>query len=143
MRRVRKTHLLSSFQKKIKKHLEVKNKMYIFATSNELKKNIMNKFKKLVELAKDSVENSILQEVEFDKTVFLPTNGKDLILFLDGEWYFDMLLKAGYKESTIDRKFDNMDFDKLASALDDWYKTEIYPKLYNKFQSEGRKILDY
>lgn len=103
----------------------------------------MSKFNKLVKLAKESVENSILQKVEFDETVFLPTNGNDLILFLDGEWYFDMLLLVGYRKSTINRKFDNMDFDKLASALDDWYKTEIYPKLYNKFQSEGRKILDY
>lgn len=103
----------------------------------------MSKFDKLVKLAKESVENSILQEVEFDKTVFLPTNGKDLILFLDGDWYFDMLLKAGYGASTIDLKIDKMDFGELASALDDWYKTEIYPKLYNKFQSEGKEILDY
>ena len=36
-----------------------------------------------------------------------------------------------------------MDYAKLVNALDDWYKTEMYPKLYNKFQSEGREILDY
>lgn len=102
----------------------------------------MSKFNKLVELAKHNVENYIMQKEEFGGLVFLPTNGEDLILHLGGEWYFDMLLRAGYGASTIDRKFDNKDFAKLASALDDWYKTEIYPKLYNKFKSEGRKILD-
>ena len=103
----------------------------------------MSKFNKLVELAKHNIENYIMREVEFDKLVFLPTNGKDLILCLGGEWYFNMLLLAGYGKSTIDRKVENMDFDKLVNALDDWYKTEMYPKLYNKFQSEGKKILDY
>ena len=103
----------------------------------------MSKFDKLVELAKDNIENYIIRKVEFEKLVFLPTNGNDLILFLDGDWYFDMLLLAGYRKSTIDRKVDNMDFDKLASALDDWYKTEAYPKLYNKFQSEGKEIVDW
>ena len=103
----------------------------------------MRKFDKLVELAKDSVEICITQYNEGSNLVFLPTNGKDLIMHLGSDWYFDILLKAGYIESTIDRKVENMDFDKLASALDDWYKTEIYPKLYKKFKSEGRKILDY
>ena len=103
----------------------------------------MSKFNKLVKLSKENVVNYIMREFEFDKTVFLPTNGVNLILCLGGEWYFNMLLLAGYKASTIDRKFENMDFNKLANALDNWYKTEIYPKLYNKFQSEGRKILDY
>lgn len=103
----------------------------------------MSKFNKLVKLAKENVEIHIIQEVGFSNLVFLPTNGKDLILCLDGEWYFNMLLLAGYKESTIDRKVENMDFYKLASALDDWYKTEIYPKLYNKFKSEGKEIRDY
>ncbi|MDD6906727.1 MAG: hypothetical protein PUI98_07890 [Finegoldia magna] len=102
----------------------------------------MSKFNKLVELAKENVEICILQEFEFGGLVFLPTNGEDLIMHLGGDWYFSMLLRAGYRKSTIDRKINNMDFDKLASALDDWYKTEIYPKLYNKFKSEGRKILD-
>ena len=103
----------------------------------------MNKFKKSVELAKGNIENYIIRDEEGSGIVFLPTNGNDLILRLGGEWYFNILLLAGYKASTIDRKFENMDFDKLASALDDWYKTELYPKLYNKFQSEGKKILDY
>ena len=103
----------------------------------------MSKFNKLVELAKNSVEKWIVDDNEGSDIVFLPTNGKYLILCLGGEWYFNMLFLAGYKASTIDRKVENMDFYKLASALDDWYKTEIYPKLYNKFQSEGRKILDY
>ena len=103
----------------------------------------MDKFNKLVKLAKHNIENYIMQEVEFDKLVFLPTNREYLILYLGSDWYFEMLLRAGYGASTIDSKIDNMDFDELANALDDWYKTEMYPKLYNKFQSEGRKILDY
>lgn len=103
----------------------------------------MRKFDKLVELAKENVEICILNDNECSNIIYLPTNGKDLILCLGGEWYFNMLLLAGYKKSTIDRKFDKMDFGELANALDDWYKTEIYPKLYNKFQSEGKKILDY
>lgn len=120
--------------------------IYIFASKIK-NKLIMSKFKKSVELAKNSIENSIenkiVQDFEYDSVVYLPTNANDLIFVLDGEWYFNILLMAGYSKSTIDRKFNNMDFDKLASALDDWYKTEIYPKLYNKFQSEGKKILDY
>lgn len=103
----------------------------------------MNKFNKLVELAKHNIENYIMQEVEFDKLVFLPTNVEDLIFHLGSDWYFKMLLRAGYGASTIYLKVENMDFNELANALDDWYKTEMYPKLYNKFQSEGRVILDY
>lgn len=103
----------------------------------------MSKFNKLVKLAKENVEINIIQDVGLSKIVFLPTNGEDLIKYLGGDWYFDILLKARYIESTIDRKVENMDFAKLASALDDWYKTEMYPKLYNKFQSEGKEILDY
>lgn len=102
----------------------------------------MSKFNKLVELAKINVENYIIEEVGYSDLVFLPTNGEDLIGHLGGDWYFTMLLGAGYGKSTIDRKINNMDYDKLASALDDWYKTEMYPKLYNRFQSEGKKILD-
>ena len=102
----------------------------------------MSKFNKLVELAKDSIENHIIQYNEYSNVVFLPTKTNDLILELGGDWYFTMLLRAGYVKSTIDRKINNMDYDKLASALDDWYKTEMYPKLYNKFKSEGKKILD-
>ena len=102
----------------------------------------MSKFYKLVKLAKENIEINIIQEVGYSGLVFLPTNGKDLIIHLGGDWYFDILLKAGYRASTIDRKVENMDFDKLASALDDWYKTEMFPKLYNKFKSEGKKILD-
>lgn len=102
----------------------------------------MSKFNKLVELAKNSVEKWILNDNEGRNIIYLPTNGKDLILCLGGEWYFDILLKAGYGASTIDLKIDKMDFGELASALDDWYKTEMYPKLYNKFQSEGREIVD-
>ena len=102
----------------------------------------MSKFNKLVELAKKNVENYIIEKVGFSKLVFLPTNGKDLIGCLGSDWYFTMLLGAGYSYSTINRKINNMDYDRLANALDDWYKTEMYPKLYNRFQSEGREILD-
>ena len=103
----------------------------------------MSKFKKLVELSKNSVEKWILYDNEGSNIIFLPTEANDLILCLGSEWYFDMLLLAGYRASTIDRKVENMDFAKLANALDDWYKTEMYPKLYNRFKSEGRKIFDY
>ena len=103
----------------------------------------MNKFKKLVQLAKNSIEKWIVRDVGYSSIVYLATTTKDLILELGGEWYFEMLLQAGYRASTIDRKVENMDFDKLVIALDDWYKTEMYPKLYNRFQSEGKEILDY
>ena len=102
----------------------------------------MSKFNKLVELAKHNIVNYIMEEVGYSKLVFLTTNGENIIGNLGSYWYFTMLLGAGYGKSTIDRKVENMDFAKLASALDDWYKTEMYPKLYNKFQSEGREILD-
>lgn len=103
----------------------------------------MNKFNKLVELAKESIEKTILQDVGNCKTVFLPTKTNDLILGLGTEWYFNILKSAGYSQKTIERKIDNMDFDKLANALDDWYANELYPKLYNRFKSEGREILNY
>lgn len=101
----------------------------------------MSKFNKLVELAKNSVEKHIVQYNEGSGLVFLPTTANDLILELGSDWYCDKLSKARYRESTINRKVENMDFDKLANALDDWYKTELYPKLYNKFKSEGKEIL--
>ena len=103
----------------------------------------MNKFKKLVELAKDSIEKYIVQYFENSLVVLLPTKTEDLILGLGSEWFVNILTMAGYSHKTIERKIDNMDFDKLVIALDDWYKTEMYPKLYNKFQSEGKEILDY
>lgn len=103
----------------------------------------MSKFNKLVELSKNSIENHIIQYNENSLVVFLPTKTNDLILELGGDWYYQMLCQAGYSDSTAGRKADNMDFDKLTNALDDWYKTEMYPKLYNRFKSEGRKILDY
>lgn len=103
----------------------------------------MSKFNKLVELAKNNIESYIMREVEFNKLVFLPTNGDDLIGYLGGDWYYNIMLSAGYSHYTAHRKVENIDCDKLVSALDDWYKTELYPKLYNRFQSEGRVILDY
>ena len=103
----------------------------------------MSKFDKLVELAKASVEDYIIRYNEYRNIVFLPTKTEDLILELGGDWYLNILLMAGYSQKTIDRKIDKMDFYKLQIAIDDWYKTEIYPKLYNKFKSEGKEILDY
>ena len=103
----------------------------------------MSKFNKLAELAKDNIEKYIVYYNECSSFVNLPTKTNDLILELGCDWYYQMLCQAGYSDSTAGRKADNMDFDKLTNALDDWYKTEMYPKLYNRFQSEGRKILDY
>ena len=103
----------------------------------------MNKFNKLVELAKESIEKTILQDVGNCLCVFLPTKTEDLILGLGTDWYFNILKSVGYSQKTIELKIDNMDFDKIANALDDWYTNELYPKLYNKFQNEGREILNY
>ena len=107
------------------------------------KKNKMSKFKNLVEIAKNNVEAYILEDVGTSGIVFLPTETNDLISVLGGDFYYTMLCQAGYSDSTAERKVNNMDYDKLVIALDDWYKTEMYPKLYNKFKSEGKKILDY
>ena len=103
----------------------------------------MSNFEKLVKLAKDSIENHIIQYNECRLIVNLPTETEDLIFELDGDWYYQMLCLAGYADSTAERKANNMDYAKLVNALDDWYKTEMYPKLYNRFQSEGREIVDY
>lgn len=103
----------------------------------------MSKFEKLVELAKYSIEKYIIQDVGDCKTVFLPTKTEDLILGLGTEWYYNILKSAGYSQKTIERKIDNIDFDELANAIYDWYYTELYPKLYNRFQSEGKEILNY
>lgn len=102
----------------------------------------MSKFNKLVELAKESIEKYIIEDVGKCLCVFLPTKTEDLILGLGTDWYYNILKSAGYSQKTIERKVDNIDFDKLANALDDWYKTELYPKLYNRFQNEGRDIED-
>ena len=96
----------------------------------------MSKFDNLVEIAKESIEKEIIQEVGYSNNVFLPTNGEDLIGHLGSDWYFDILASAGYNIRTIERRVIGMDYDKLASALDEWYKTELYPKLYNTFQSK-------
>lgn len=103
----------------------------------------MSKFEKLVELAKDNIEKTILQDVGDCLVVFLPNKTEDLILGLGTEWYYNILKSSGYSQKTIERKVENIDFDKLANALDDWYVTELYPKLYDKFQSECREILNY
>ena len=103
----------------------------------------MSKFETLVEMAKDSIEKYIIEDVGDCKTVFLPTKTNDLILGLGTEWYYAILKNACYSQKTIERKVYNIDFDKLANALDDWYTTELHPKLYDKFKSEGRDVLDY
>ena len=103
----------------------------------------MNKFNKLVELAKETIEDYIIRDDEYMNLVFLPTKTEDLMFRLGGDWYYNLLLSAGYSPITAERKVDNIDYAKFVSALDDWYKTELYPKLYNKYQSEGSEILDY
>lgn len=103
----------------------------------------MCKFDKLVELAKENIEKYIIQDVGNCLCVFLPTKTEDLILGLGTEWYYTILKSAGYSQKTIERKIENIDFEKLANAIDEWYTTEMYQKLYNRFQSEGREILNY
>lgn len=98
----------------------------------------MSKFDNLIEIAKESAEIKILEEVGYYSSSFLPKNGYDLIMHLGGDWYHNLLLSAGYSSRTIDRKVKNMDFDGLANKLDTWYKTELYPKLYNTFQSQNK-----
>lgn len=102
----------------------------------------MSKFDKLVEIAKESIEKEIIQEVGYSNNVFLPTNGEDLIGHLGSDWYHNLLLSAGYSSRTIERKVKNMDFDKLANRLNTWYETELYPKLYNTFQNQGKTIYE-
>lgn len=93
----------------------------------------MSKFDNLIEIAKESAEIKILEEVGYYSSSFLPKNGYDLIMHLGSYWYFDILASAGYNIRTIERRVIGMDYDKLASALDEWYKTELYPKLYEAF----------
>ena len=103
----------------------------------------MTKLDKSVETAKETLEDYIIRDEGYGHPVYLPTKTEDLILKLGSDWYFNILLSARYSRRTIDRKVENMEFDRFVSKLDDWYKTELYPKLYNKFQSEGREIVDY
>ena len=102
----------------------------------------MSKFNKLVEEAKKTAEIGIIQEVGYSGNAFLPKDGNELISHLGDDWYFSILSIAGYSNTTIERKIRNMDYDKLASKLDDWYKTEVYPKLFNTFKSQGKNIYD-
>ena len=103
----------------------------------------MSKFSKSVEIAKETIEDYIIRDVEYDHLVFLPTETEGLMFRLGGDWYYNLLLRAGYSPITAERKVDNIDYARFVSKIDDWYKTEMYPKLYNKFKSEGREILDY
>lgn len=93
----------------------------------------MKKIKKLVELSKVSIEDIFLNYDFGSDCQFLPKDAEGAIFELGSEWYFEMLLQAGYGASTIDIKIDKMDFGELASALDDWYKTEMYPKVFNNY----------
>lgn len=104
----------------------------------------MSIFDKLVELAKKQIETSIFKYVEEWGIECLPLEAdvSDAILFLGGDWYHNLLLSAGYSSRTIERKVKNMDFDRLANRLDTWYKTELYPKLYNTFQNQGKTIYE-
>lgn len=106
-------------------------------------KNNMSKFSKSVEIAKETIEDYIIRDDEYRHLVFLPTKTEDLMFRLGGDLYYNLLLMAGYSPITAERKVDNIDYGRFVSKLDDWYKTELYPKLYNKYQSEGREIVDY
>ena len=93
----------------------------------------MNKFKKLVALSKESIEDIFINYDFGSECQFLPKDSNDAILELGSEWYFEILLQAGYGASTTKRKVENMDFDNLSNALDDWYKTELYPKVFKNY----------
>ena len=93
----------------------------------------MNKFKKLVELAKVSIEATFLNYDFGSDCQFLPKDADCAIFILGDDWYYTILTRAGYSHKTVERKVNNMDFDKLASALDDWYKTEMYPKVLKNY----------
>lgn len=104
----------------------------------------MSKFDKLVEIAKESIEKEIFKYVEEWGIECLPIEAdvSYAILFLGSELYQNLLLSAGYSSRTIKRKVENMDYDRLANRLNTWYETELYPKLYNTFQSQGKTIYD-
>ena len=51
----------------------------------------MSKFNKLVELAKNNVENYIIYYNESSLVVNLPAETEDLIFELGGDWYYQML----------------------------------------------------
>lgn len=112
----------------------------LYAQSNQCDKN---KFDKLVELAKEGAEREALKFAGRCKIAslpisFIPKNGCELLLELY-EWYNSIMLAAGYSQETIEKnmkKCYNYEYYKLANAINDWYKTEIYPKLYNTFQSK-------
>lgn len=112
----------------------------LYAQSNQCDKN---KFDKLVELAKEGAEREALKLAERFKIAslpisFLPKNVCELLLELD-EWYNSIMLTAGYSQETIERnnkKCQNYEYYKLANAINDWYKTEIYPKIYEAYPKE-------
>jgi hypothetical protein len=109
----------------------------LYAQSNQCDKN---KFDKLVELAKESAERETLKLAERFKIAslpisFIPKNGCELLLVLY-EWHNSIMLAAGYSQETIERNMRdgyNYEYYKLANAIDDWYKTKIYPKIYEAY----------
>lgn len=103
----------------------------------------MNKFNKLVELAKQTAEIEIIQEVGYSNIACLAKDANELILDLGGDWYNSIMLRAGYSAITANRKVNKMDFNDLANELDDWYKQELYPKLFNTFKSQGKTIREF
>ena len=107
----------------------------------EMRKNneSMSKFDKSVEIAKIQIVKHFNEESIY--AVVLPINTEDLINDLGGDWYYNLLLSAGYSATTAKRKWLNYDYDKLVSKLDPWYQTELRPKLYNRFINENRTII--
>ena len=107
-----------------------------------MKKNneSMSKFDKLVEVAKIQMEERILEDAKIFDFVYLHSDVEDLIMDLGGDWYYELLLGVGYSATTIYRKMKNFDFEKLASKLEIWYKTELLPKLCKRFETENKTI---
>lgn len=93
----------------------------------------MRKFDKLVEIAKVSIEATFLNYDFGSECQFLPKDAEGAILELGDDWYDTILTRAGYSPKTIERKVNNMDYDKLVNAIDDWYKTEMYPKVLKNY----------
>lgn len=106
------------------------------------------------EVVKNNLETALLEKrekIEASKTsknefVYLHKDVISAMLNLDvygvKDWYKNILLNAGYSERAAKRKITNgvCGEDALIDKLDDWYKTELYPKLCNKYESEGKTI---
>ena len=106
-----------------------------------MKKNneSMSKFDKLVKITKIQIEKEILDDAKFNSFLRLHDNVKDAIRDLSFN-YYNLQLKAGYSSTTAYRKYRNWDINKLISKLEIWYKTELLPKLWKRFENENKTI---